>query len=1405
MNAARDRRIPLALAAGAYLLALAQRTGVATADTKIDLHVEPLRFLGDVASVWSSSGGLGQVQAGQYAGYLFPMAPFYAGGNLLGLPPWLIERLWLGTLLALGAWGVVRLLDALFERERGIAHAVAGAAFVLNPYVVVLGNRTSVTLLGLAALPWLLLCVHRGLHDPRGWWWPVAFALVLASSGGGVNAAVTAWVLVGPLLLLVYEVLVRSVSWSAAARLVLRTAVLCVLASLWWIVPVIEHARFGLNFLPFTESVGAIWATTSLSEALRGQGYWISYLGTGFADRPTPYFDSVGPLLFGPLVVAATLLVPGLALGGFAWTRRLAYAPFFLALFLLGTLIVSAGFPEGVPLRRALTFTYNNAEPVQFLRTTHKAAALVMLAVACLAGMAAAEAWNRLGSRGPRVALVALAGLLIALSGWPLVRGQAIDGQVAYGEVPSSWELAARDLDRDLPPSTRAIVLPGQLFPFYEWGGTQDPVLPALAERPVAVRGTVPFSDLRGADLLLTTDSLVQQRRVTADQLVPLLELMSAGAVVTGTDDDLGRSGAIDPAAAERLLRIGGVEQSERTYGEAQAFAPETLGARELLPEVRRHPVADPRPMVRLEPSGPELLVDGSAAGLAGLAALGALPGDLPILYAADRSPAEIRRSAAAGAELVVTDSNRRRVVVSSRARQAVGATLGAADPISPDGALLNPFADRGSAAQTVAEYEGGVSYVRAPFSPNFPQFPEHRAFSALDGSPDSWWSADPNLDRPQHWLEIGLTEPRDIAYVDVLPQREGDVEITKLTAGGRTWPVRPGWNRLPVDLKKADRLRVAIADSTDAGGNSAGGLAEVRVPGLRPRELDRVPTVLSGALTGRDLVRSSLSYLFTRESGDDPFGRDSDAQRERHPTSPLAGGEASGVARAGDAETQLARVFELPAARSFTVEALVSPSPDAPDSAFDRLLGRRGPARFESSGRLRGLPENRASQAFDGDRSTAWVAPDSEGAFVEWSTPRPRTLSRLSLEPPVDAVSFPTAVELEWPTGRSEKLEVSPAGEVLLPEPVRAKRFRLKVVGTERPDPAPVAVPEAVGIGEVTGPGVPSAEPVRPGTAIRGRCEITVEVGGRRIGLRARGDDSDLEAGVAIRAFPCAGPVSLQPGQHTLRTSSQTFRTEVLRLRSDAPAGAPAQVGGGRVIDSGTRGRGRVDDVRLSNQDDSWLVLGESYNRGWRAWCGDQSLGEPEPIDGYANGWRLEGACETARFAFAPNGRARISLLISGLAVLVMAVFLVVRRRRPRAPALTTAPRGGSDPAASSLRLPVAKALAFGLLAALTCSFVFALRVGVIAGPLVALVLLRGIGARALTLGAGALLVAALPAVYLLFTPDDLGGFNSDYAEDLLGAHWIAVAAWLLLAAALLRTLGALRSERPGARAVPE
>src|SRR3954466_7908991 len=128
---ARDRALPAALAALAFALALLQRPGLASSDTKIDLHVDPAGFLADVASAWSSTGDLGHVQGGQYGGYLFPMGPFFALLYAVGGSPWLVQRLWFALILFLAAWGAARLMEEL----RG-PPAPAGAPVPVYPHLV---------------------------------------------------------------------------------------------------------------------------------------------------------------------------------------------------------------------------------------------------------------------------------------------------------------------------------------------------------------------------------------------------------------------------------------------------------------------------------------------------------------------------------------------------------------------------------------------------------------------------------------------------------------------------------------------------------------------------------------------------------------------------------------------------------------------------------------------------------------------------------------------------------------------------------------------------------------------------------------------------------------------------------------------------------------------------------------------------------------------------------------------------------------------------------------------------------------------------------------------------------------------------------------------------------------------
>ena len=75
----------VAVCLGFVGLALWQQPGRIVPDTKLDLAIDPLAFLGRALRLWEPQGFAGQVQNQAY-GYLFPMGPFFAAGEWLGLP-----------------------------------------------------------------------------------------------------------------------------------------------------------------------------------------------------------------------------------------------------------------------------------------------------------------------------------------------------------------------------------------------------------------------------------------------------------------------------------------------------------------------------------------------------------------------------------------------------------------------------------------------------------------------------------------------------------------------------------------------------------------------------------------------------------------------------------------------------------------------------------------------------------------------------------------------------------------------------------------------------------------------------------------------------------------------------------------------------------------------------------------------------------------------------------------------------------------------------------------------------------------------------------------------------------------------------------------------------------------------
>jgi threonine/homoserine/homoserine lactone efflux protein len=156
-----------------------------------------------------------------------------------------------------------------------------------------------------------------------------------------------------------------------------------------------------------------------------------------------------------------------------------------------------------------------------------------------------------------------------------------------------------------------------------------------------------------------------------------------------------------------------------------------------------------------------------------------------------------------------------------------------------------------------------------------------------------------------------------------------------------------------------------------------------------------------------------------------------------------------------------------------------------------------------------------------------------------------------------------------------------------------------------------------------------------------------------------------------------------------------------------------------------------------------------------------------------------------------------------SGVVLIAPALLAVLLLRRPRRRATAEPPPELPVDDAPRPRRP-RDAVLIGLAAGVVLGFVFAIRAGVVIAPAVALILWRGWSPRTLIAAAGALLVVVVPVLYVLFPGDDRGGYDTDYAVEHLGAHWVAVAAVVLLAVALARTLSTATRRSEGAGPTP-
>lgn len=1388
----RPRTANRILAAVALIVPFLQAPGKIFTDSRSDLTADPILFLSRVVDVWSSTYDFGHVQSGQFVGYLFPMAPFFAGGTALGIPMWVVQRLWLGLVLAAAALGISKLVAALWKRSDGLACLVAGLVYLLNPYIVTQINRGTITLLAYAVLPWLMFAAHRALLEPRRWRWPIAAGLLVAAGGGGVNAAVLLWVLAAPVGLILYEVAVIGRSRKAAWSALWRTGLCVAGLSLWWVIPVGLQGTYGADFLSFTEQPSTIWATNSVSESLRLLGYWITYFQIGFgASRPVVPPTTV--YLFMPLLVFGSFIVPILAFAFLPNIWRRAYVPFFVMLAVGAIIAMSVGFPPGKPLNRLLVSAYYEFPILQILRTTYKAAPLLAVAMAVLVGAGGSEAIRRI--RLPNNRRMAVAGLIAApiVFGWPLATGTALDQALTYKDVPSYWREAVKDIDSNAAEGRRTMILPGQQFGVYRWGTTFDPIAPAITRSPVAQRYSVRYSDAHSSQLLSAVDNLVQQRRAIPGQMGQLLSLVGVQQLLVAADGLPENSGEIDPASAqEALRRIDETKRPAETYGPSIDVPPAVGrgGDSVRLPAIRRfsvsHPSATDSSFIRAHSRSGSTVVSGDANALVEMAAHGILKDRQAIIFSGDSTRPEVRRMIRNGASLVISDTNRRQSVLATRTTHDQGSVLSVKDKIAPDVPSYSLFAGIGNAKQTVAVYTG-ADYVTNPEGPQLLLRPEARPYAAVDGDLRTTWTP-ANFLADRRWIEIALKQSRKLGSIRIHPHRDKLVQTTLagLSVDGspeRRVVLLPGWNEVSVGDAPVRKIRIRILHTSTFGGIDLGGIDEISLPGVKIREWLRTPIWSAQALAGKSLRTTPITVLLSRQSTSDPY-RQSGA---------FGGPVPTGDPKATyDAELGIKRIISIPEQREFVPAGWASSAPWTADWKLDRLTGLRRGWRFAGSPRFEGVPGHRSSSAFDGNLRTAWVSEDRPGVrpWIEWTSPRPVRLTRLRLIPSSPLVRRAVEVKVRFGGLVTGSLDVAKDGTVVLPQPFTTRSARIEFVKTEAPKGAAAfRLLPAFGLAEIKVRGVSSKGIRRKGTFSTPCGELSVTSNGSTVRAMVTGRIRDLDSGEPLRFRTCGASrrLTLAGGPNAISApAGEVMRIDHLKL--DSQVADTAKPVAAKVVRATPDSSG-FSEVRFAGP--GWLVHGESYSIGWRATCGptrnsQRDLGVAKVVDGFAAGWQVGSWCRYAKFNFAPQAQANTAYMASagatGLFAIVLAGSLLAGRRRrlagapaPIEPVAPDAP--GDDRLAHAKRQAAAT---IPLLAGAVAAALFALRVG----PPVALIALFlglwGVNVRRLYRMAAASL-ALLPFAYIALTPQNKGGGNFYYAVEQIMTHWLATIAILL------------------------
>ncbi|MCU1601068.1 MAG: coagulation factor 5/8 type [Frankiales bacterium] len=1282
-----------------------QSPGKVTFDTDLGLALNPTHLLHRAMHLWSAENGFGGVGDQTY-GFLFPIGPFFALGELLGLPAWMVQRLWTAVVLIAAYEGARRLVRRMISPSV-LVSVVGGLAWALSARMLTVVGPFSSEALTVALAPWLLLPLVRYLErDPRRAVWMSGIVVLLL---GAANAGATVAVLPLPVLYL----LTRTTPWKQRASAFGWWTSALVLASLWWIGPLL---LLGANSPPFTSWVESARTTTdpvTAVAALRGTTDWVAYVPQGSGG----FWPAAWELATSRGLLVATGLVAVLGLAGLA-NRHLPERRFLLLSALLGFVVLTLGHQGSPGSLVSEQFRSLLDGPAVPFRNIYKLDPVLRLPMVLgLAHVVERLRHARLAVRALGTSLAIASVLLAAL---PVVDGTLRPGP-GFDSLPTWWRSAASYV-AEHGGTGRTLILPEATAGQYTWGRTIGEPFEALATSDWAVRNQVPLTQAGNTRLVDAIEEALRTGRGST-ALATVLARMGVNQLLVRNDLDHQSSGTLPPARVRQALdRSPGMKQVATFGGTVRADLATDGGLAADVPDLEVWSVEQPVTQV-------------SATPLTDVTALAGGPEDLLTLLEQGivTGPTVLATEVGAGVvgdwpgPRVLTDGLQRRERSFGRVHGALGPLLTADDAFRQVRAAHDLLPPGDVAPQeTVATY-AALTSVAASSSSAFPE-----SFSpvssgtgpgaALDGNGSTFWRS-ASLTRPVgQWLQVVRETPSDTDLVAIALVHRAlfgpTITSLRLTteAGSvvQTVTASEEPQQLVLPAGRWKTLRVTVASVADARRFGVVGIRELALPGITPaREV-----LLRGVLPRGSAVPTVVL------KASDPIApcllRDGVTRCD------------ATTADTGDETGGLQRTFTTPTAGELDLTGSVLPQQS---TTIERLTVPLAPhLAAVSSSALDAGPVG-AHAAVDGDLRTSWIAAAGDSKpnlTLTW--PQATAITQIDLTAGVEPrASFPTAIHVHARTGDRDAV-VGADGRAsftaLMSDTVTLTFPTSRPTSSNGLEGGP-ALP--LGIAEITIPGIGvpnlAPTPTLPTGAVCG-FGPDVSIDGTAHHTKVVGTVGDLLTDQPLRLEACDGPVALTAGTHHV-SALGTFEFRIRSLTLEGST-APATTRQTTVRRWGDEHR----TVTVVAGPTSLLTLPEAAGDGWHATLAGTRL-TPLMVDGWAQGWIVpDGAGGTVHLDYAPDTPYRWSLLIGLLSSLLLLGLAVRSVRAPRhEPLLVPVPH--SHPLLLTV-LVIAGAAVVGSWAG---------EIGAVAG-----VLCLRLGKR----GCTALPVSVLPAVATLVALDE-------------------------------------------------